>query len=75
MDIFIGKWRKSQEKALLKAMDETIKLTKQGIINYNFDDIVNKDNTVIGGHQRHSIHCYRVQELLFVNNGLLSLIN
>ena len=42
MDIFIGKWRKSQEKALLKAMDETIKLTKQGIINYNFDDIVDK---------------------------------
>ena len=42
MDIFIGKWRKSQEKALLKAIDETIKLTKQGIINYNFDDIVDK---------------------------------
>jgi hypothetical protein len=42
MDIFIGKWRKSQEKALLKAMDETIKLTKQGIVNYNFDDIVDK---------------------------------
>tara|TARA_R100000773_G_scaffold33933_1_gene28967 strand:- start:270 stop:488 length:219 start_codon:yes stop_codon:yes gene_type:complete len=41
-DIFIGKWRKLQEKALLKAIDETIKLTKQGIINYNFDDIVDK---------------------------------
>ena len=42
MDIFIGKWRKSQEKAVTKAMDETIKLTKEGIINYNFDDIVDK---------------------------------
>ena len=41
-EIFIGKWRKAQEKALLKAMDETIKLTKHGIINYNFDDIVDK---------------------------------
>jgi predicted DNA-binding protein (UPF0278 family) len=42
MDIFIGKWRKFQEKAITKAMDETIKLTKEGIINYNFDDIVDK---------------------------------